>query len=314
MKKSLLLLAFFSMGLVAYGGTVKVTFSVDMSIYQKNAYFSPATDTVWVAGDFNSWSTTANRLTRGTGADTGTYSVQASAVPSGAINYKFLFNHAGVTTWDGDPNRTAVIGANDTTLPKALFNRITGNKYHVWFKVDMTLPLKTGAIVPPPGDTIAVTGDFTNWGSGAALKTPPDTGTGYIILTKDTKDSVYAGICDSLTSGRTINFKYIYFANGQLTWESPTLNTVGGNRTILSPNKILQYFRPIGMIKILTSSLAQEILILRASSCPSRRRNCSPRSSKLGKDGVVSPSLVADFRTARWRKCHYAGTPSRASR
>ena len=42
MKKSLLLLlAFFSMGLVAYGG-VNVTFSVDMSIYQKNGYFNPA--------------------------------------------------------------------------------------------------------------------------------------------------------------------------------------------------------------------------------------------------------------------------------
>ena len=199
MKKGLLLLAFFSLGLVAYAGTVKVTFSVDMSIYQKNGYFSPATDTVWVAGDFNGWSTTANPLSRGTGADTGKYSVQATGVPSGAINYKYLFNHAGVTTWDGDPNRTATIGVNDTTLPTALFNRITGKKYHVWFKVDMTLPLKSGAIVA--NDTVGVTGDFSNWGTVNALTTPPDTGTGFLRLTKDANDSVYTGICDSLASG-----------------------------------------------------------------------------------------------------------------
>jgi len=223
MKKSLLLLAFFSMGLVAYGG-VKVTFSVDMSIYQKNGYFSPGTDTVWVAGDFNSWSTTANPLTRGTGPDTGKFSAQVSGV-TGGINYKYLFNHAGTTTWDGDPNRTATIGSNDTTLPTVYFNRITGKPYHVWFKADMSLPLKTGALVA--ADTVGVTGDFTGWGTS---------GTGFLKMTKDANDSVYTVLADSLTSGRTINFKYIYL-NGSVTWESPTINTVGGNRTYFVPEQ-----------------------------------------------------------------------------
>ena len=209
MKKGLLLLAFFSLGLVAYGGTVKVTFSVDMSIYQKNGYFNPATDTVWIAGDaVNSWSTTANHLTRGTGADTGKYSSQIS-ITSGAVQYKYLFADKGVTTWESIDNRTATIGANDTTLPTVKFNNITGKKYHVWFKADMTLPLKSGAIIA--ADTVAVTGDFTNWGTGAALVTPPDTGTGFLRLVKDANDSVYTGICDSLASGRTIHFQvHIY--------------------------------------------------------------------------------------------------------
>jgi Secretion system C-terminal sorting domain len=225
MKKSLLLLAFFSLGLVAYGGTVKVTFSVDLSIYQKNGYFNPTTDTVWVAGDFNSWSTTANALARGTGADTAIYSAQVSSVPSGAINYKFLFVHSGTTTWDGDPNRTGVIGSNDTTLPTAYFNRITGKENHVWFKVDMTLPLKSAAMGLT--DTVGVTGDFTGWGTS---------GTGFLMMTKDAHDSDYAVLADSLTSGRTINFKFIYF-HGGVQWESPTINTVGGNRTYFVPEQ-----------------------------------------------------------------------------
>jgi len=223
MKKSLLLLAFFSMGLVAYGG-VKVTFSVDMSIYQKNGYFNPATDTVWIAGDVNSWNTTANPLTRGTGVDSGKYSAQISGI-TGGINYKYLFIHGGVTTWDGDPNRTATIGANDTTLPTDKFNRITGKENHVWFKADMTLPLKSAAMSLT--DTVGVTGDFTGWGTS---------GTGYLRLIKDAGDSAYTAIADSLTSGRTLNFKYIYF-HGGVQWESPTINTVGGNRTYFVPEQ-----------------------------------------------------------------------------
>ena len=232
MKKGLLLLAFFSLGLVAYGGTAKVTFSVDMTIYQKNGYFNPATDTVWIAGDaVNSWSTTANPLTRGTGADTGKYSSQIS-ITSGAVQYKYLFADKGVTTWESIDNRTATIGANDTTLPTVMFNNITGKKYHVWFKVDMTLPLKSGAIIA--ADTVAVTGDFTNWGTSAALVTPPDTGTGFLRLVKDANDSIYAGICDSLTSGRTVNFKYIYIAGGTVTWEN---TASGNNRTYFVPEQ-----------------------------------------------------------------------------
>ncbi len=216
MKKSLLLLAFFSMGLVAYGG-VKVTFSVDMSIYQKNGYFNPVSDSVTVAGNFNNWSTTANLMTQGTGADTAIYSVQVDT--AGSIAYKFTFYHLGTLNWESVNNRTASIGANDTTLPTVKFNDITGAPEHVWFKVDMTLPLKSGAIVA--ADTVGVTGDFTGWGT---------TGTGFLRLTKDANDSVYAGLADSLASGRTVNFKYIYILNGSATWEN---TATGNNRTVL---------------------------------------------------------------------------------
>ncbi|HTX18575.1 MAG TPA: T9SS type A sorting domain-containing protein [Bacteroidota bacterium] len=221
MKKGLLLLAFFSVGMVAYG-QVKVTFTVDMSIYQKNGYFNPATDTAWVAGDFNSWSTSANPLTRGTGADTGKFSAAVTGVASGAHSYKFLFAHSGTTTWDGDPNRSATIGSKDTTLPVVYFNNITGGIRTVLFKADMTVPLKTGMKL---SDTVGVTGDFTGWGTS---------GTGFIMLKKDAGDSVYTAYTpttDTVRSGQTLNFKYIYVDNGAATWESVA------NRTYFIPEK-----------------------------------------------------------------------------
>ena len=179
MKKSLLLLVFFSLALTAYGQK-KVTFSVDMSIWQKAGKFIPSTDTVRIAGDFNSWSTTANDLVKGTGPDTLKYSAQISGVTSGPINYKFIFIDAGTVNWEDDPNRTATIGANDTTLPKVFFNNVDGKLVHVWFKIDMSVPIKAGKLVPT--DTVGVTGDITGWGTS---------GTGFLKLTKGASDSVY---------------------------------------------------------------------------------------------------------------------------
>jgi hypothetical protein len=221
MKKSLLLLAFFSFGMVAYAGSVKVTFSVDMSIYEKGGSFSP-NDTVWVEGDFNGW-TNVDPMVRGSGVDSAIFT-STDSVPTGVVNYKFLFNLAGVTQWESGNNRQATIGVHDTTLPTVKFNYITGKPYHVWFKVDMTVPLKTAAMSLT--DTVGVTGDFTGWGTS---------GTGFLKMTKDANDSAYTVLADSLDSGRTLNFKYIYFHSG-VQWESPA-STNGGNRTYFVPEQ-----------------------------------------------------------------------------
>ncbi|HTY11114.1 MAG TPA: T9SS type A sorting domain-containing protein [Bacteroidota bacterium] len=223
MKKGLLLLAFFSFGMVAYAGSVKVTFSVDMSIYQKNGYFSPATDSVWIAGDnVNNWTAAHTLLVQGTGADTAIYTTTDS-IPSGAVAYKFGYNDKGTVNWESISNRGAVIGSNDTTLPLAHFNNITGKPYHVWFKEDMSLPFKTGGV-----DSVGVTGDFTGWGT---------TGSGFIKLTKDAGDSVFTALADSLDSGRTIHFKFIYWQGGTLSWESPTNVGTDGNRFYFVPEQ-----------------------------------------------------------------------------
>ena len=224
MKKSLLLLAFFSLALTAYS-QVKVTFTVDMSIYRKAGLFVPSTDTVRVAGDINNWSTTANNLVKGTGADSSKYSAQITGVTAGAHSYKFIFVHAGTLTWEDDPNRAVTVGAVDMVLPTVFFNGVSGKLNHVWFKIDMSVPIKAGK-VNIATDTVGVTGDFTGWGT---------TGTGYLKLTKGASDSIYSGI-DTVHSGSTANFKFIY-KNGTANWEDDP------NRTYFVPEKDSSIFK-----------------------------------------------------------------------
>ena len=228
MKKYLLLIGMFlAVSLAAYA-QVNVTFSVDMSVWAKNGYFNPTTDTVRVAGDFNSWSTTANDLAAGTGADSMVFSAQIGGV-SGAIHYKFIFTSSKGIQWESDfptdsHNREATIGGSDMVLPTVFFNDITGKINHVIFKLDMSLPIKTGKL-NPASDTVAITGDFTGWG----------TRTKSLFLTKGASDSVYSGMVDTLASGRTIHFKGIYL-NGEVNWEND-FTTDSHNREYLVPEK-----------------------------------------------------------------------------
>jgi Secretion system C-terminal sorting domain len=223
MKRYLLLVwVFLFSGLLAYA-QVNVTFNVDMSVWEKNGYFNPKTDTLRIAGDFNGWSTTANDLTPGAGADSAKYSAQIS-ITSSAIAYKYLFTSSTGLQWEGNfptssTNREAAIGSSDTTLPVVFFNGITGKINHVWFKVDMSLPIKQGKLNIAT-DTVAATGDFTGWG----------TRTNSLFLTKGISDSVYSGFVDTLASGRTVNFKFIYL-NGTVNWEDDP------NRTYMVPEK-----------------------------------------------------------------------------
>ncbi len=208
MKKYLLLIGvFLCLGLSAYS-QVKVTFTVDMSVGQKYGHFNPLADTVRLAGDFNSWSTTATNLTKGTGADSLKYSVQLSGVTAGVHEYKFIVVNGSNVTWENLPNnRKVTVGSKDTVLATVFFSDLDGSVKKVWFKVDMSLPLKQGKLTT--SDTVAVTGDFTGWG----------TRTNSLILKKGSSDSVYSALQDSLHAGQTVNFKFIYL-NGSVNWES----------------------------------------------------------------------------------------------
>ncbi len=140
-RYQLLIWVFLFSGILAYA-QVKVTFTVDMSVWAKNGYFNPKTDTLRIAGDFNNWSTTANDLSQGTGADTAKYSAQIS-ITSSAIAYKYLFTSSKGLQWENNfpttsTNRETSIGTNDTTLPVVYFNNITGKMNHVKFEVDMS--------------------------------------------------------------------------------------------------------------------------------------------------------------------------------
>ena len=210
----ILLLGVFMLLSISSFAQVNVTFSVDMSVYWSGNSFNPVTDTVRISGDFNGWSTTANDLAKGTGADSAVYSVQIGGITEGSHSYKFIFINSSGVQWEGDPNRSATIGTNDTTLATVQFNSITGKLNNVWFKVDMSHVIGTPSFdFDPATDTVVVTGDFTNW---------PDWGprdASAVTLTYNPADSVFSGLADSLASGQTIKFKFIYL-NGNINWET----------------------------------------------------------------------------------------------
>jgi hypothetical protein len=230
MKKILLLVTIFLITGMTAWSQVKVTFNLDMSVWVKNGYLIQATDTVRVSGDFNSWSTSATNLTKGTGADSMKYSVQVSGVAAGTIHYKYIYiNSAGVQWEDNFPttstNRESTIGTSDIVLPTVFFKDVTGKLNHVKFQVDMSLPIKAGKVII--GTTkVFLAGDMTNWGTGA------------LEMTKGASDSIYTVIDDSMSSGSTRNLKFAYGTSATAldAWEDDP------NRTYFVPEKDTSVF------------------------------------------------------------------------
>lgn len=220
MKKYLLLIGVFLMAGLTANAQVNVTFTADMSVWAQNGYFNPSTDTVRLAGDFNGWSTTATSLTAGSGVDSSKYSVQVAGVSSGEHQYKFLYTSSSGLQWENDPNRISSIGSSDTTLPAVFFNGISGKSNHVIFSVDMSLPIKQGNVTPGVTN-VYLAGDMTDWQNSA------------LPMTQGTSDSVYSVIVDSLTSGSTHSFKFVYSSGAAAdgTWEDDP------NRTYLVPEQ-----------------------------------------------------------------------------
>lgn len=220
MKKYLLLVGVFLIAALTANAQVNVTFTVDMSVYSKNGNFNAAVDSVRLAGDFNGWNTSATSLTAGTGADSLKYSAEVSGVTSGNHEYKFLFTSSAGLQWENDPNRSVSIGSNDTTLPVVYFNNLSGKSNHVVFQVDMSLPIKQGNVTPGVTN-VYLAGDMTDWQNAA------------LPMTKNPSDSVYSVIVDSLESGSTHSFKFVYSSGAASagTWEDDP------NRTYLVPEQ-----------------------------------------------------------------------------
>ena len=231
MKRILLLIGVFLMcGLTAYS-QVNVTFKVDMSVWQKNGYFNPKTDTLRISGDFNGWSTTANDLTEGTGADSAMYTAQIGNISAGTIHYKYLFTSSTGLQWESNfptssTNRESTIGSSDVVLPTVFFNDLSGKLNHVWFKVDMSVPISQGKVTPGVTN-VYLAGDMTDWQNAAKP------------MTKGANDSVYSVLVDSLSSGSTHSFKFVYSSSDAPsgTWEDDP------NRTYQVPEQDSSVFQ-----------------------------------------------------------------------
>ena len=226
MKKVLLLVALFA-GMSVYAAGVNVTFSIDMSIWANAGLFVPATDTVTVAGDFNGWSTDATVMTKGTGPDSLVYSAIYPGVTAPNISYKFIYINSKGVQWESLDNRSAAI-SGATVLPKAYYNNVNGKMNHVWFKVDMSLPIKAGTVIPGT-TTVYVAGTMNGWSTSASP------------MTKGASDSVYSVLIDSIASGSIVKFKFLYTGSGT-TWEDG-FSTPSGNREWMDPQQDSSIFK-----------------------------------------------------------------------
>ncbi|KAF0152738.1 MAG: Glycoside hydrolase starch-binding [Ignavibacteria bacterium] len=152
---------------VATGVKSVVEFRANMKLPLKQGDLLkvPLPGKVFVAGDFNGWSTTLTELTDADGDSiyTATIDTIKSAIK---INYKFLYgNKANGTTWEGDPNKTAVI-LDGTNKVERFFNDVNPNVQlkdgTVSFYVDMSV-LEQLKVYNPAVDGLQVRGGFNGW-------------------------------------------------------------------------------------------------------------------------------------------------------
>jgi len=239
MKKYLLLLGvFLFVGFTSLQAQINVTFKVDMSRWQELGKFNPAVDSVKCVGDVspNSWDPAANigmTRTGGIGADSSVYYITYAVSPSASFGYKYAIGN----DWNrdekdlgGDGNRHLVTGTVDSTLATVWFDDISGGFRHVTFTADMTLPIKQGNVIP--GVTkVYIAGSFTDWGTSAREMTASATDSTYSYMTIVPDDSV--------ASGDTLFFKYVYSAGAASagTWESPQNTNPDNNRKFFVPEK-----------------------------------------------------------------------------
>lgn len=211
MKKLLIICSafmLFALGTTTFAQT-DVTFSVDMEIWNAKGQFDPATDSVWVAGSMNDWNARGDMLTEI--EEDLVYEVTLS-LADGEYFFKFTISSGDVTWEDNVDNRQVVVEGDPVTAGTYFFDdgrgTYSGVETAVEFNVDMTLPINQGNVVP--GQTnVYVAGSFTDWQNAAVMMEDAD------------GDSVYTATVDSIISGTTHYYKFIYSAGAadQGTWE-----------------------------------------------------------------------------------------------
>ena len=193
--------------------TSKVTFQVDMSVQISMGNFDPASGTVSVAGEFNSWSTTAFELTKSTTEPNlwiGILSITGAA--NSSQMYKFVMNGS---SWEGNvgengaQNRSLTLKTATQTLPVSFFNNVAvaPKIIPLTFQVNMAAQIALGKF-DPNADTLYVAGDLINtWSANSS------------ILTRDTmQTNLWTGTFE-VTSSEGSSILYKYVLNGS-TWET----------------------------------------------------------------------------------------------
>jgi len=224
---------------VAWSGsmaqTYKVTFKVNMKLELQLGKLT-ATDKVSARGNFNDWGETEMKDADGDKI----YEVQASfdkakLTDGKTLAFKFFHNGAKATNtgWESIDDRKIDI-TGDKVLDVLWYDNkgISGEKAVVEFRANMKLPMKQGDLLktPIPGK-VFIAGDFNGWNTSATELTDAD------------NDSIYTATLDTIRSGNTINYKFLYSNKANATvWENDP------NKTALildGTNKVERFFNDV---------------------------------------------------------------------
>lgn len=189
MKKTLLFLSILLLVSFTFVSAQKkkLTFNADMRIEVLKGTFDPTKDVVTVPGGFNNWlnEPPANSTKIMTDDDKDYIYTLSYDVDPGNYDYKFNIG----TGWEGkdEPgeNSKVTVGTSDVTVTRFFKGKAYSKvPTEVTFKVDMTLPIKTG--FNPASGKVYVAGNFTDWGSGAIEMTGPDSKNIYTVKVSKT--------------------------------------------------------------------------------------------------------------------------------
>ncbi len=198
-----------------FAQTTAVEFQVDMSIKIKKGQFTPGTDAVNIAGNFNGWNAAANVM-----EDADNDSIYTAVIDTFATNDTLFFKFIkGGDGWEDDPNREYVVPAQNSVY-FGYFNR--DSVYSVTKTISVTFSCnmefeKVSGRFNPATDTLTARGDFNGWSGTTDILEPSVGDPNYYEVTRD----YVASLND------TIHYKYAYTGPNGTNWEGDPNKTYG---------------------------------------------------------------------------------------
>ncbi|MGE5499868.1 MAG: T9SS type A sorting domain-containing protein [Syntrophothermus sp.] len=192
--------------------TANVTFNVNMGVQVAKAKFKIATDSVYLAGTMNGWSTNATVLRRTASTTDTVYSVTLPLIVDSTYEFKAL---APAGAWESVSNRKFKVTAtpannivtfyynDDKTYPAG-----TAKAIKVTFRVNMEIEIAKG-FFDISKDQVNVRGIGGKWDSSPLIMAK--------ALTSNTfsKDTTI-----TMTQTDSLEYKYAYLHGANTVWES----------------------------------------------------------------------------------------------
>ncbi|MCK9424408.1 MAG: T9SS type A sorting domain-containing protein [Ignavibacteriaceae bacterium] len=203
--------------------TILITFSVDMELERLAGFFHPASDTVFVGGNFNAWEKSVMTVSQ-SNPDIYTATISVTDSVQDTIRFNFVYS----------PDIWEVVGVREYVITQANydsgfvrlgwigfnFESFSPAVPRVEFRCNMSVEMKRGTFVR--GEKVFVRGDFNGW-----------SGIDYELKDVD-GDSIYSRIFYNFKTDQKLTFKFTNNNNGNNVWEATgnrklTVSLLGAN-------------------------------------------------------------------------------------